>query len=100
VDLSFAGRYGNGHAVHLAAQRLSVGDSLELCERYGKRELLDVSGYPVGRLAKGFAISQDMRCVDGKVAAVTVWFAVDSDPELREYLRCPRWEMILPELVF
>jgi ATP-dependent DNA helicase RecQ len=100
VDLSFAGRYGTGHAVHQAHQRLSVGDPLELCERDGRWELLDTKGQPVCRLAKAFSPPQDMRCVDAKVAAVAVRFEEDSEPEYREYLRCSRWEVVVPELVF
>jgi ATP-dependent DNA helicase RecQ len=100
VDLSFAGRYGNGHAVHRALQRTSVGDSLELCERAGKWELIETHGHPVCRLAKAYSPPQGMRCVNAKVAAASVRFDEDSDPEFREYLRCSRWEVILPELVF
>jgi ATP-dependent DNA helicase RecQ len=100
VDLSFAGRYGNGHAVHRALQRLSVGDALELCEREGKWELVDANTRPVCRLAKAFSPPQGMRCVDAKVAAVAVRFEEDSEPEYREHLRCAKWEVILPELVF
>jgi ATP-dependent DNA helicase RecQ len=100
VDLSFAGRYANGHAVHRALQRLSVGDSLELYERDGRWELLDTKGQAVCRLAKAFSPPQDMRCVEAKIAAVAVRFDEDSEPEYREYLRCSRWEVVVPELVF
>jgi ATP-dependent DNA helicase RecQ len=100
VDLSFAGRYGNSHAVHRALKKLSAGDRLELVDKDGKWELVDARGVPVCRLAKAFSPPQGMRCVDAQVAAVAVRFEEDSDPEYRGQLRSSRWEVILPELVF
>jgi ATP-dependent DNA helicase RecQ len=100
VDLSFAGRHGNGHAIHRAVGRLSVGDRLELCEKDEKWQLLDTNGQTVCRMAKKFSPPRGMRCVNAKVAAISVRTEEDSEPEYQKYLRCSRWEVIIPELVF
>lgn len=99
IDLSFAGRYGNDHKVHRSIWKLAVGDRIELRDRDGKLELHDQGGQIVGRLAKAFRLPPDMYCIEARVAAVSTRREDDSDPEYREYLRCDRWEVVVPELV-
>jgi ATP-dependent DNA helicase RecQ len=41
-----------------------------------------------------------MVCIDARVAAVVTWSREDSKPEFVEALRCDRWEVVVPELVF
>jgi ATP-dependent DNA helicase RecQ len=41
-----------------------------------------------------------MHFVSGQVKAVIVRRREDSEPEYQATLRCDRWEVVLPELVF
>jgi hypothetical protein len=42
-----------------------------------------------------------MDCVAARVAAILVRYRTDdSEPEYRHRIRCERWEVVLPELVF
>jgi ATP-dependent DNA helicase RecQ len=41
-----------------------------------------------------------MRFLSGQVKAVIVRRREDSEPEYHAALRCDRWEVVLPELVF
>jgi ATP-dependent DNA helicase RecQ len=100
VDLSFAGRFGEGHAVHGGIRRLSVGDQLELREKDGTQELIDPKGQLVCRMARKFSPPRGMRCVNAKVAAISARFEEDSEPDFQKQLRCLRWEVVMPELVF
>ncbi|MCC5870300.1 MAG: ATP-dependent helicase, partial [Gammaproteobacteria bacterium] len=99
VNLSFAGRYSDGHKVHRCIAMLKPGDPLVLAQQAGGWALRDSQGNPVGRLAKAFRMPGGMRVLSASVAAVLVRFAEDSAAEYRDRLRAERWEVVLPELV-
>jgi ATP-dependent DNA helicase RecQ len=100
VDLGFAGRRPDHHRVHRAIAALSTGDPLALRRAGEKWELLDSGGNCVGRLAAAYDPPQDMACIEARVQAVVVRRREDAGPEHLRSLRCDRWEVVVPELVF
>jgi ATP-dependent DNA helicase RecQ len=99
VDLGFAGRLSPNFPLHETLARLQPGASLELARRKD-RWFLEKGGQPVGRLASGYTPPQGMRCIDARVHAVLVRFRQDGDQAYADSVRCDRWEVVLPELVF
>ena len=101
VHVGFAGRYGVRHPVHRAIAALAPGDPLEVqVVGHGPWKLLDREGVVVGRLAKRFEPPAGMRHVAGTVHAVVAWSREASDPEFQSGIKCDRWEVVVPELVF
>jgi ATP-dependent DNA helicase RecQ len=100
VDLGFAGRFAPAHAVHTAIAKLSEGDALSIGRRDDRFELIDGGGNLVGRLARAFTPPKGAACVQVRVAAVVQRLRGDSDPEYEQLLKCDRWEVVVPELVF
>ena len=101
VDLGFAGRRADDHAIHRAIAALSPGDALETrVTEHGRWELLDPTGSAVGRLAKSFRPPPGMRCRSVEVSAVVSWSREASEPQYRDNIRCDAWEVVVPELVF
>jgi hypothetical protein len=54
----------------------------------------------VGRLARSFDAPAGMTCIDARVAAIGVRTREDSAGEFADLVRCDRWEVVVPELVF
>ena len=100
VDLSFAGRYHAGAAVHGAIAALSPGDPVGLRQVADRWELCDWRGVIIGRLSRAFTPPAGMGFLCGQVKAVIVRRCEDSEPEYQATLRCDQWEVVLPELVF
>ncbi len=99
VFLSFAGYRRESDPVHRAIAALAPGDVLAV--RESKRwELLDRNGTVVGRLASSFVPPNHMRCAFATVLAVVAWDKEKSEPEFQDRLRCDKWEVVVPELVF
>ena len=63
-------------------------------------ELLDRSGTVVGRLARAFEPPAGMRCVSAAVHAVVTGSREASEPAFQDALKCDRWQVVVPELVF
>jgi ATP-dependent DNA helicase RecQ len=100
VDLGFAGRQAPARPVHRAIAALAPGTVLHL-QQEGRRWLLcDGQGNPVGRLTASYTPPAGMDCIAARVAAIIVRDRADSEPEYRARVRCQRWEVVLPELVF
>ncbi|HOZ46229.1 MAG TPA: ATP-binding domain-containing protein [Candidatus Hydrogenedentes bacterium] len=99
VDLGFAGRVSPNAPVHQVLGGLQPGDSLEFARR-NDRWFLKKGGQPIGRLASGYTPPQEMRCIDARVHAVLVRFRHDGEQSYADSVRCDRWEVVLPELVF
>jgi len=100
VDIGFAGRQAPGRPVHRAIAALAPGTVLHL-QQAGRRWLLrDGQGNPVGQLAASYTPPPGMDCVAARVAAIIVRDRADSEPEYLARVRCQRWEVVLPELVF
>ena len=101
INLGFAGRRRARHPVHRAIGALAPGDPLEMqVDDHERRELLDRSGEVVGRLARAFEPPAGMRCVSAAVHAVVTWSREASDTRFQDGLKCDRWEVVVPELVF
>ena len=87
--------------MHRAIEALAPGDLLEMrVDDHERRELLDRSGEVVGRLARAFEPPAGMRCVSAAVHAVVAWSREASDTKYLDGLKCDRWEVVVPELVF
>ena len=99
VDLGFAGRLSPNAPIHQMLARLRPGDSLELV-RKNDRWFLEKGGQIVGRLASGYAPPQRMRCIEARVHAALVRFRQDGEQAYADSVRCDRWEVVVPELVF
>jgi ATP-dependent DNA helicase RecQ len=99
VDLGFAGRQRQGAAIHGALASLQPGTPLRLA-RMDDRWHLEYQGQVVGRLATGYAMCKGMRCIEARANAVLVRLRNDGDQAYASSVRCDRWEVVLPELVF
>ena len=100
VDIDFSGRKPPRDRVHAAITALSPKDPLTLRLRSGQWVILDHLGTTVGKLAKKFRPPRGMECTRASVRAIIVRFHRQSRPEFQERLRCERWEVVLPELIF
>jgi ATP-dependent DNA helicase RecQ len=100
VDLGYAGRYGLKNQLHNAIGELSVDDSLVFRQEGERSELLDGKGNVVGRLARNFSPPEGMKCIDVRVGAIYVRKREDEGTEYQDRVRCDRWEVVLPELVY
>jgi ATP-dependent DNA helicase RecQ len=100
VDLGFAGRFKPGHFVHQAIASLTANDPLTLRQQKGRWELLDHKERTVGRLSKAFTPLKDMTCIEARVDAIISRRRKECEPEYGVHVRCERWEVIIPELVF
>ena len=101
INLGFAGRRRSSDPVHRAIASLELGDPLVTrIDAHERWELLDRSATVVGRLARAFEPLAGMRCVSAAVHAVVTWSRDASEPEFRDGLKCDRWEVVVPELIF
>ena len=101
INLGFAGRQRSRHPVHRAIASLEPGDPLVArIDARGRWDLLDRAGTVVGRLARAFEPPAGMRCVSAAVHAVVTWSRDASEPEFQRGLKCDRWEVVVPELIF
>ena len=101
INLGFAGRHHARHPVHRAIATLAPGDPLKVSVDQSERwELLNQSGAVVGRMARKFQPPAGMQCVRAAVHAVVTWSRDVSEPDFRDGLKCDRWEVVVPELVF
>ena len=100
VHLGFAGGFAAGHKVHQAIAKLNAGDVIELRLNQDRWELVDKANVTVGRLAKSFSPPEGMACISVKVAAIIQRRREDEKPEYAARVRCDRWEIVVPDLVF
>ena len=100
VDLGFAGRFAPANSVHRAIAKLTATDVLQLRQERKRWELVDEKGRTVGRLASAFCTPPGLRCIAASVGAIVMRRREDAEPEYRDLLRCERWEVVVPKLVF
>lgn len=100
VDLGFTGRHPPSHGIHSAIARLRPGDALQVQGIDDRWRLLDDTGRIVGRLARSFRPPSGLVCVQARVFAIIVRHRNETPAEYIDSVRCERWEVVLPELVF
>ncbi len=100
VDLGFAGRQPASNPVQRAITALSPGDPLRVRTTQQPWLLLDRAGNVVGRLAKGYTPPDAMRLRSATALAVVTRSRTDSEPQYQDALKCEKWEVVVPELVF
>ncbi|HNC51597.1 MAG TPA: RecQ family ATP-dependent DNA helicase [Accumulibacter sp.] len=100
VDLSFAGRHPPTHPIQQAIAALTPSATLHLRHEHRHWLLRDDGENVVGRLAAAYTPPAGMHCIAARVGAILVRRREDSEPEYRAGIRCERWEVVLPELVF
>jgi len=100
VDLGHAGRLPPDDAIHASLAALQPGAALSVDIQDGRMRLMDCQGRVVGRLAQAYQPPMNMECRCARVAAVLVRRAQESDESYRRHLQCPRWEVVIPELIF
>ncbi len=100
VDLGFAGRSPSTHRVHQAIAALGPDSTLHLQLENQHWRLRDAQGNRVGQLAASYTPPPGMACIAARVAAIIVRRRSDSPAEYLDQVRCERWEVVLPELVF
>jgi len=100
IDLGYAGRRADSNRLHGAIAALSAGDPLTLRDTDGRKELLDARGTVVGRLSSQFKPPKNTRPVEARVHAIVIWRRDDSDERYQSSIRCDRWEVVVPTLVF
>jgi len=98
VDLSYAGRHPD---VTEYIREQACGAPLRLCQTDDGWFLATAKGLRMGKLAKKFSPPPDTAaCVSATVHAVIAWGREKSGEEYRAGLKCDRWEVLLPELVW
>ena len=96
IDLGFPGRQAPDAPIHAAIARLEPGDPVSL-QRAGDRYLIrDASGQIVGRTSRSFQL--EIEPVSSHVAGVVTRLSDDTDPAYLATIRCPQWELIVPQV--
>lgn len=100
VDLSFAGRKHDGHAIFSAINQAKVGDPLSLEYRAPYWMLVDKNNRLLGHMAKAWQPPEHHAFVSGHVGAIITWRKTDNQESYRQHIRRDTWETVLPELIF
>lgn len=100
VDLSFAGRLGDGNSSLRAIERLKADDPLLLTQKGDQWMITDIDGTSVCRLAKKFRPPAGMKFLHSNVYAISTRNREESAEEYQAYLKRDVWSVVLPELVF
>ena len=100
VDIGFAGRFPESDPIHESLSSLSPGDALSVRKSKYHWELIDRGGNTVGKLAKAFELPKGLACLSAKVRAIIVVRREAGDPKYLPLYPSPRWEAIIPELLF
>jgi ATP-dependent DNA helicase RecQ len=100
VDLSWAGRLGNGHASLAAIEASKVSDPIQLARDGTAWVILNRNRAVLAKMAKSWSPPDGLRFLRGEVGAIVRWRKSDNEEEYRDYVRRDEWEAVLPELVF
>ncbi len=101
INLGYAGRFPEGHAIHKRLAALGAGDSLRLAAVGEDVELQTVDGFCVAKLSAKGSLKWSGRLgeiADAKIIAMVQWFADSSKEEYRSHLKADAWEVPLVEL--
>lgn len=97
IFLSWPGKFPANALVHQAISNLDYGDALTLRPRNDGQpgwELADVEGVTVTRMAKSFSPPS------GEILGVRVGSVLVRRAKDGEQVRCPEWELVLPEIEY
>lgn len=97
IFLSWPGKFPPNTLVHQAISNLDYGDALTLRPRNDGQpgwELADVEGVTVTRMAKSFSPPS------GEILGVRVGSVLVRRAKDGEQVRCPEWELVLPEIEY
>ena len=100
VDLSYAGRLGEGHPVHVAVSQARMGDPLRLELHDDRWSILDGKGRVLGRMSRTWDPPEGTRIAGASVGAVVRWRKADNEAPYQALIRHDVWETILPDIVF
>ena len=100
IDISWAGRLGEGSASLKAIGDLRVGAAVRLKFEGGRWFLTDGAGVAVARLAKSWSAPPNAAFRAGCVVAITVHRREDGEAGFNHLIRRDTWEIVIPELVF
>ncbi len=100
VDLSWAGRLGDGSLSLRAIAACEAGDPVTLIRNEGRWFIRDRDGNLLGRMSNAFSPPEGLTFLRGEIGAVIRWRKSDNEEEYRSSIRRDEWEAVLPELVF
>ncbi|MFV0384523.1 RecQ family ATP-dependent DNA helicase [Paracoccus sp. (in: a-proteobacteria)] len=100
VDLSWAGRLGEGSPSSGAIATCKVGDPVALIRNKGRWFIRDLAGNTLGRMSNAFAPPDGLTFLRGEIGAIIRWRKYDNEEKYRSSIRRDEWEAVLPELVF
>lgn len=97
VVLSWPGYFAPGKPIHQTISKLDYGDELSLRPRDDGKpgwEIADKNGVPVTRMAQKF------QPPSGTILSVRVATVLVRHAREGEDVRCPEWELVLPEIEY
>ena len=100
VDLSWAGRLGEGSPSPGAIFASKVGEPVTLTRSQGRWFIRDKNGVALGRMSNAFSPPEGLAFLRGEIGALIRWRKGDNEEEYRSSIRRAEWEAVLPELVF
>lgn len=100
IDIGFAGRFSQNHAVHEAIALITPGDELQLQWNGGRWELIDCQDTLIGRLALTFTPPRNMVLERVCATAVIHRYRDDSTAKYQSLIKCEQWEVVISELVY
>lgn len=100
VDLSWAGRLGDGDPSLGAIATCEVGDPVALICNEGRWFIRDRDGNSLGRMSSAFSPPEGLTFLRGEIGAVIRWRKSDNEEQYHSSIRRDEWEAVLPELVF
>jgi ATP-dependent DNA helicase RecQ len=96
IDIDYPGRQPELAAIHQGIRELRPGDPLHL-QADGERYLIrDSQDCTIGRTAKAFCLNLQIDTCE--VAAIITRFAEDAHEKYRSWLKCDRWEIVVPRV--
>ncbi len=100
VDLSWAGRLGDGNPSLRAIADCGIGDPVTLIRNEARWFIRDRGGNPLGRMSNAFSPPEGLTFMRGEIGAVIRGRKSDNADEYHSSIRRDEWEAVLPELVF
>mgnify|MGYP003687859793 FL=1 len=100
VDLSFAGRLGNGSRILEAVASSKVDDPVRLVRNEKLWMIESATGQVLGRMASSFNVPKGWRIEKAKIGAIIQWRKSDNSEEYQKYIKREQWETVLPDITY